>query len=280
MCPEEESTFADTNEMNPYTILIILVYFRQIIHILAYLNLKPMKQSLLKFFIVIIALLTLNISLKAQDLQDLIVLRNGQYIECTVSTITDDFIYYKRVNSEDKISVDLVKTILYGDGSEKVIYQEPVVEKAQYTSAQQKQSVASTPAGTKGTMQTAPPTGHKTNNGKTTQITPQYASIRPYNPAFCGIMSLVIPGGGMFVLDENDKAWTYFGTSIGLAALTGIFSGLAITASDYETYTTMSVLSGVSATALLTVDIVSIVDAVKTAKRKNRMYNDIWEKRK
>lgn len=84
----------------------------------------------------------------------------------------------------------------------------------------------------------------------------------------------------MFVLDENDKAWTYFGTSIGLAALTGLFSGLAITASDYETYTTMSVLSGVSATALLTVDIVSIVDAVKTAKRKNRIYNDVWEKRK
>ena len=84
----------------------------------------------------------------------------------------------------------------------------------------------------------------------------------------------------MFALDENDKAWTYFGTSISLAALTGLFSGLAITASDYETYTTMSVLSGVSATALLTVDIISIVDAVKTAKRKNRMYNDIWEKRR
>ena len=222
-----------------------------------------MKSILYRFSIALLTFLIFNVSVNAQDLQDLIVLRNGQYIECTVSTIADDFIYYKRVNSEDKISVDLVKTILYGDGSEKVIYPEPVSEKPQYTSIQQKQTVASTPVGTKGTAQT-----------------PQYVSIRPYNPVFCGVMSLVIPGGGMFVLDENDKAWTYFGTSIGLAALTGIFSGLAITASDYETYTTLSVLSGVSATALLTVDIVSIVDAVKTAKRKNRMYNDIWEKRK
>lgn len=235
-----------------------------------------MKSTLYRFAIALLTFLIFNVSMNAQDLQDIIVLRNGQYIECTVSTIADDFIYYKRVNSEDKISVDLVKTILYGDGSEKVIYQDPVVEKPQYTSTPKNQ----TPAGARGTVQTPPPTGHKTNNGKTTQITPQYVSIRPYNPAFCGVISLVIPGGGMFVLDENDKAWTYFGTSIGLAALTGIFSGLAITASDYETYTTMSVLSGISATALVTVDIVSIVDAVKTAKRKNRMYNDIWEKRK
>ena len=77
-----------------------------------------------------------------------------------------------------------------------------------------------------------------------------------------------------------EYAWTYFGTSIGLAALTGLFSGLAITTSDDEMYMTMSVLSGLSATALLTVDIVSIADAVKTAKRKNRLYNDIWEKRR
>ena len=161
-----------------------------------------------------------------------------------------------------------------------MIYQEPVVEDAPYTHTTSKQTVASVPAGTQRIAQTPPHTGSKAKGGKTEQKVPQYISVRPYNPAYCGVISLVIPGGGMFVLDENDKAWTYFGTSIGLAALTGLFSGLAITASDYETYTTMSVLSGVSATALLTVDIVSIVDAVKTAKRKNRIYNDVWEKRK
>lgn len=243
-----------------------------------------MKQSFLKFLIASIAFLSLHISLNAQNLLDLIVLRNGQYIECTVSTVAEDFIYYKRVNSEDKISVDLVKTILYGDGSEKVIYQEPVVETAayipQYTLTTPKQAVTAVPSGTKGAVQTPPPASPKAKGGKTEQKVPQYISVRPYNPAYCGVMSLVIPGGGMFVLDENRKAWTYFGTSIGLAALTGLFSGLAITAWDYETYTTMAVLSGVSATALLTVDIVSIVDAVKTAKRKNRIYNDVWEKGK
>jgi hypothetical protein len=93
-------------------------------------------------------------------------------------------------------------------------------------------------------------------------------------------MSAAIPGGGMFMLDENRKAWSYFGTTLALATLTGVFSGLAIEAYDYETAMTMSILGGVSATALLTVDIVSIVNAVKTAKRKNRMYQDVWEKRK
>ena len=239
-----------------------------------------MKSILSKFSITLLTFFIFNVSLSAQNLQDIIVLRNGQYIECSVSSIDEDFIYYKRVNSEDKISVNLVKTVLYGDGSEKVIYQEAATEDSQYTPTSPKQTVASIPAGTKGTVQDPPPGGFKINSGKTAQKTPQYISVRPYNPAFCGIMSLVIPGGGMFALDENDKAWTYFGTSISLAALTGLFSGLAITASDYETYTTMSVLSGVSATALLTVDIISIVDAVKTAKRKNRMYNDIWEKRR
>lgn len=239
-----------------------------------------MKIKVLKSIFTFCLLTMTHFILCAQDLQDIIVLRNGQYIECTVSTIAEDFIYYKRVNSEDKISVDLVKTILYGDGSEKVIYEEPVVKEPQHTSTSSKQTVVSTPVGTKGTVPTPSPSGSKTNSGKAVQNTPKYVSVRPYNPAFCGVISLVIPGGGMFALDENNKAWTYFGTSIGLAALTGLFSGLAITASDYETYTTMSVLSGVSATALLTVDIVSIVDAVKTAKRKNRMYNDIWEKRK
>ena len=239
-----------------------------------------MKSILSKFSITLLTFFIFNISLSAQNLQDIIVLRNGQYIECSVSSIDEDFIYYKRVNSEDKISVNLVKTVLYGDGSEKVIYQEPVVKNESYTHPTSKQTVASVPAGTKGVAQTPPHTGSKAKGGKTEQNVPQYISVRPYNPAYCGVISLVIPGGGMFVLDENDKAWTYFGTSIGLAALTGLFSGLAITASDYETYTTMSVLSGVSATALLTVDIVSIVDAVKTAKRKNRIYNDVWEKRK
>ena len=238
-----------------------------------------MKSILSKLSIALLTFFIFNVSLNAQDLQDLIVLKNGQYIECTVTTIDDDFIYYKRISSEDKISVNLVKTILYSNGSEKVIYQEPAAEETQYTSTLQKQTDTSIPAGTQGTVQT-PPAGSKKNSGKKEQKTPQYVSVRPYNPAFCGIMSAVIPGGGMFVLDENDKAWTYFGTSIGLAALTGLFSGLATTASNYETYATMSVLSGVTATVLLTVDIVSIVDAVKTAKRKNRMYNDIWEKRK
>ena len=267
--------------MKPFTqFLFFVVYNYPIICTLARTNFLSMKQSFLKFIIASIAFLLLHISLNAQNLQDLIVLRNRQYIECTVSTVAEDFIYYKRVNSEDKISVNLVKTILYGDGSEKVIYQEPVVEDAPYTHPTSKQTVASVPAGTKGVAQTPPNTGSKAKGGKTEQNVPQYISVRPYNPAYCGVISLVIPGGGMFVLDENDKAWTYFGTSIGLAALTGLFSGLAITASDYEMYTTMSVLSGVSATALLTVDIVSIVDAVKTAKRKNRIYNDVWEKRK
>ena len=41
----------------------------------------------------------------------------------------------------------------------------------------------------------------------------------------------------------------------------------------------MTVLGAISATALVTVDIISIVDAVKTAKKKNSMYQDIREKR-
>lgn len=243
---------------------------------------KTMKQSFQKHLIATIAFLMLHISLNAQTLQDLIILRNGQYIECTVSTIAEDFIYYKRINSEDKISVNLVKTILYSDGSEKVIFQEPAVETSAYTPkpTTTKKAVESMSTGTRIAVQTQPYADSKKTGNRTEQKVPQYISVRPYNPAYCGVMSLVIPGGGMFVLDENRKGWTYFGTSIGLAALTGLFSGLAITTSDDEMYMTMSVLSGLSATALLTVDIVSIADAVKTAKRKNRLYNDIWEKRR
>jgi hypothetical protein len=57
-----------------------------------------MKQSFQKHLIATIAFLMLHISLNAQTLQDLIILRNGQYIECTVSTIAEDFIYYKGLN--------------------------------------------------------------------------------------------------------------------------------------------------------------------------------------
>lgn len=241
---------------------------------------QPMKSKILLMLISIIALSTTSFSVNAQTLSDLIVLRTDKYIECTVTNVSEDFIHYKNGEVLEQISVELVKKILFGDGTEKVIFEEKTTPQEERVSKNSNHSTGNSSAAIIATQTTINPPMKKNGEKSTKRQTPQYISVRPYNPAFCGIMSATIPGGGMFVLDENQKAWTYFGTTLALATLTGLFSGLAIEAYDYDTAIAMSVLSGISATALITVDIVSIVDAVKTAKRKNCMYQDVWEKKK
>lgn len=239
-----------------------------------------MKSRIIQLLIAAIIFIASSVSANAQSMPDLIVLRTDQYIECTVINVGEDFIHYMNGEKEEKISVEHVKTILYANGTEKVIFKEPAINFDEQVTLQNESYSPQSSVVSTATYRGSGTTVKKGNGKEHNTPVPQYISVRPYNPAFCGVMSAAIPGGGMFMLDENRKAWSYFGATLALATLTGVFSGLAIEAYDYETAMTMSILGGVSATALLTVDIVSIVDAVKTAKRKNRMYQDVWEKRK
>jgi len=91
----------------------------------------------------------------------------------------------------------------------------------------------------------------------------------PYDPAFCGILS-VIPGVGQMVAHEFGRGAAFFGGAAGCFFLFG--SGFAVAWDYNEPLGITMMLLGLS--GFLAVDIWSIVDASRVAKVNNLAYRN------
>lgn len=234
----------------------------------------------MKTFINIIAIAILScigLNTKAQETYDIIVLMNEKYIECKVDKVDENYVYYQSDSKTEKVTLSEVRTILYADGKEQKIYiasQEQAYVPRTINTSHKKPSqqisttrsndvIANTPAQNKDVL------------------IPEMILKEPYNPSLCAISSLFMPGSGMMMADENNKGWMYFGLSMGFLTMTSTFIGvMPFCSGNDEALGALAAMSVISATGYLTVNICSVVDAVKTAKRKNRKYRDVWEKTK
>jgi hypothetical protein len=97
----------------------------------------------------------------------------------------------------------------------------------------------------------------------------------PYNPAISGLCSWLIPGLGQMICGETSRGLGFLGGYAGCYIVMGV--GSVVAADSYEDGAIIagSLLTIVGAVGLLTVDIWSIVDAVKVAKVKNMYVSDM-----
>lgn len=221
-----------------------------------------MKRALIS----ILAALLSSLAAMAQDFFDVIVKHDGSYFECTITDVTSDSISYEFEGKKGSVSTSDVDFILYKDGTKKQIRIQE--NKKPVTFNTEKKASDTSPMVVKPTVTAQKP-----------DAVTNYVYLDQYNPTFCGVLSYLVPGLGSFAANDNSVGWSYFGTAIVAATLTGVFGGLAASASNREDYTTYAALAGTSAGVYLIVDVASVINAVKTAKNKNATYRDVRVKR-
>ena len=104
------------------------------------------------------------------------------------------------------------------------------------------------------------------------------ASGDRYNPAIAGVASFFIPGLGQAVSNEIGRGCAWFGGTVGAYFVTGIGIGCMQAGQEAENLTaagTGAVLTIIGALSGLTLEICSIVDAVRVAKVKNMYEQDL-----
>lgn len=136
-------------------------------------------------------------------------------------------------------------------------------------------------------------TGYNNYSGNQSNISvPSYKQIRmnynpsmyisqpgePYNPTISGFCSWIIPGLGQMIYGETGRGLGYLGGYIGCSIFTSIGSG--IVASSYEDGAVIAgtLMMVVGIVGMITVDVSSIIDAVKVAKVKDMYVNDMRSK--
>ena len=96
-----------------------------------------------------------------------------------------------------------------------------------------------------------------------------YEEGDPYDPGFCGIVS-VVPGAGQMVAHEFGRGAAFFGGAAGCFSL--LFAGFAVEWDYNEALGITMMLLGVS--GFFAVDIWSIVDATRVAKVNRSYWNE------
>ena len=110
---------------------------------------------------------------------------------------------------------------------------------------------------------------YKINKTKYDYKTWAYEEGDPYDPGFCGIVS-VVPGAGQMVAHEFGRGAAFFGGAAGCFSL--LFAGFAVEWDYNEALGITMMLLGVS--GFFAVDIWSIVDATRVAKVNNLAFRD------
>lgn len=91
-----------------------------------------------------------------------------------------------------------------------------------------------------------------------------------YSPVWSGVASFVLPGLGQIVCDEVGRGIAWLCGYVGCAIVAGIGYGLTGYGSESGAITT-----GVAATGMAAVNVLSIVDAIRVAKKKNMYEQDL-----
>jgi hypothetical protein len=100
----------------------------------------------------------------------------------------------------------------------------------------------------------------------------------PYNPALCGVVSLLVPGVGQMIAGEGGRGAAFLGGYVGCWVIYGIGLGQAMAAIDTygeENYEGEGIgLMAAGLISALGIGIWSIVDAVQVAKVNNLAWRD------
>ena len=108
---------------------------------------------------------------------------------------------------------------------------------------------------------------------------PEYPD--PHNPALCGITSFFVPGLGQMIAGEVGRGFAFLGGSVAFTTLTMVGSVvMAISSDSYYSETSPAGLglALVGTFGMLSINIWSIVDAVRVAKVNNMYIQDLRKK--
>ncbi len=208
-----------------------------------------MKKVLLSAFM----MLFLLASVKAQDL---ITTKDGKDIQAKILEVTNTEVKYKKFNNQDGPTFTMNKSeiliVRYQNGENEVFSN----NSSQYSSTPYISTA-------KGPIQE----GMRYKEYKNLYDHHLYnAQIGDqYSPGWSGVASFFIPGLGQAICGEWGRGLAYFGSSVLVSSVGGIVTAL--------TYSYWPML--VTTAAALTIDIMSIVDAVHVAKIKNMYYQDL-----
>lgn len=185
--------------------------------------------------------------------QDIITTKDGKDIQAKILEVTNSEIKYKKFNNQEGPTFTLSKSevliVRYQNGENEVFNNTP-----NYANS-------------------TPNTNQPIRVGmryKEYNKLYDHHNYRPqpyddYSPAWSGVASFIIPGLGQAICGEWGRGLAYFGSSVLISSVGGV-----VTALTYDYWPIF-----VTTAAVLTIDIMSIVDAVHVAKIKNMYYQDL-----
>lgn len=206
--------------------------------------------------------------LSASYAQDVITKSNGDDINAKIIEITQTEIKYKKFDNLDgpifTLPINDIFMVKYENGSKEIFNQN---DKTQKTAL---------PEGVRPGMMYKELKGIYDYN----LYTPQYSD--PHNIFAAGLCSFFIPGLGQMISGEVGRGFGFLGGSVGCALIYGIGGALVIGSMDPYSGDVNTSVMGVGTVlaiggliGLITVDIYSIVDAVRVAKVKNMYMRDL-----
>lgn len=200
--------------------------------------------------------------------QDVITKSNGDDINAKIIEITQTEIKYKKYDHLDgpiyTLSLNDIFMVKYENGTKEIFSQDD------------KSRINKLPEGVRPGMM------YKELKEKYDYnlYTPHYSD--PHNIFAAGLCSFFIPGLGQMISGEVGRGFSFLGGSVGCALIYGIGGAMAIGSMDPYSGDVNTSVMGIGTVlliggliGLITVDIYSIVDAVRVAKVKNMYMRDL-----
>lgn len=225
-----------------------------------------MKKALFTF----LSILLIGLSASAQDL---ITKKDGEDIQAKVLEVGPDEIKYKKFDNLEGPTIIIftsdVLMIRYENGTKDIFSQQETEPVGQL---QAREPARDYPPGIQPNM----PYKHYKDKYDKRMYKHQFGDR--HNPAIAGVCSFLLPGLGQMLSGEVGRGFGWLGGVMGSYFVYGVGVGLVASSydnyySDYTSLGTSFMLIGLS--SAITLNILSIVDAVKVAKIKNMYEQDV-----
>ncbi|MBR5835522.1 MAG: hypothetical protein IKY66_05095 [Bacteroidales bacterium] len=192
--------------------------------------------------------------------QDIIVRKNGDEIVARVLEVTPEVVKYRHYHEPHGVVYSARKTevlmVRYENGRNEVFNADPY----SYLYTTDRVPAAGVVPGMK-YKQIKNLYNHK-----------DYTSTMAdrYNPTWAGIASFFVPGLGQIVCDEVGRGIAWLCAYVGCGIVAGVGAGLSEYGSESG-----AVTCGVAAAGVLAVNVCSIIDGIRVAKKKNMYEQDL-----
>ena len=210
-----------------------------------------------KLIFIAIMVMSFNGLIQAQDL---IINRNGEDLQAKVLEITQTEVKYKKSDNLTGPTYILPKSdilmIRYENGTNEVFAQ------PENQATTDERSISTN-------IQPNMPYKYYKDMYNHRLYVPRYDD--PYNPFVSGLCSFFIPGLGQMIAGETGRGLGYLGGYVGCNLLFVI--GTNSVAYGDDSFGAIAILAGF--TGMITVQICSIVDGVRVAKKKNMYLRDV-----